>query len=117
MIRTARMHRLSCWALVACTGFALATVSRVTLAAVDHIEVLDRKPYQGGKVFPGVGAYETIHGRAWFKLDPDDASILLTTGIAAGFGAVFGTPLTGAIFALEVLAIGRVGKATVLRGI
>ncbi|WP_449428150.1 alpha/beta hydrolase domain-containing protein [Rhodanobacter umsongensis] len=66
------MHRLSCWALVACTGFALATVSRVTLAAVDHIEVLDRKPYQGGKVFPGVGAYETIHGRAWFKLDPDN---------------------------------------------
>ncbi len=28
-------------------------------------------------------------------------------GVAAGFGAVFGTPLTGAIFALEVLAIGR----------
>ena len=43
-----------------------------------------------------------------FRLDPEDASILLTTGIAAGFGAVFGTPLTGAIFALEVLAIGRV---------
>ena len=29
-------------------------------------------------------------------------------GIAAGFGAVFGTPLAGAIFALEVLTIGRV---------
>lgn len=35
-----------------------------------------------------------------------DIRILLTTGIAAGFGAVFGTPLTGAVFALEVLAIG-----------
>jgi H+/Cl- antiporter ClcA len=34
--------------------------------------------------------------------------ILLMTGIAAGFGAVFGTPVTGAIFALEVLAIGRI---------
>jgi H+/Cl- antiporter ClcA len=34
--------------------------------------------------------------------------IILMTGIAAGFGAVFGTPLTGAIFALEVLAIGRI---------
>ena len=43
-----------------------------------------------------------------FRLDPEDASILLTTGMAAGFGAVFGTPLTGAVFALEVLAIGRV---------
>ena len=30
------------------------------------------------------------------------------TGIAAGFGAVFGTPVTGAIFALEVIAIGTI---------
>ncbi len=29
-------------------------------------------------------------------------------GIAAGFGAVFGTPLAGAVFALEVLAVGRI---------
>jgi H+/Cl- antiporter ClcA len=28
-------------------------------------------------------------------------------GIAAGFASVFGTPLAGAVFALEVLAIGR----------
>lgn len=39
-------------------------------------------------------------------LSPADIRILLMTGIAAGFGAVFGTPLTGAVFALEVLAIG-----------
>lgn len=36
-----------------------------------------------------------------------DVRTLLTVGIAAGFGAVFGTPLTGAIFAIEVLAMGR----------
>jgi H+/Cl- antiporter ClcA len=33
--------------------------------------------------------------------------LLLMAGIAAGFGSVFGTPLTGAVFAMEVLVIGR----------
>lgn len=41
-----------------------------------------------------------------FKLNEGDTRILLSAGVAAGFGAVFGTPLTGAIFALEVLALG-----------
>ena len=34
--------------------------------------------------------------------------ILLMCGISAGFGSVFGTPLSGAIFGLEVLAVGTV---------
>jgi H+/Cl- antiporter ClcA len=42
------------------------------------------------------------------KLSKEDIRTLLMTGIAAGFGAVFGTPITGAIFALEVLALGRI---------
>jgi H+/Cl- antiporter ClcA len=44
----------------------------------------------------------------WFKLNPVDNRIILTAGIAAGFGAVFGTPLAGAIFAIEVLTLGRI---------
>lgn len=52
------------------------------------------------------GSMAHLLGR-WFKLSKEDLRIILMTGIAAGFGAVFGTPLTGAIFALEVLAIGR----------
>lgn len=44
----------------------------------------------------------------WFRLNETDTSIVLMAGVAAGFGAVFGTPLTGAIFALEVLALGRI---------
>ena len=42
-----------------------------------------------------------------FKLNPDNRKVLLICGISAGFSSVFGTPLAGAIFALEVLVIGK----------
>lgn len=41
-------------------------------------------------------------------LDQFMVKIMLMAGIAAGFGAVFGTPLAGTIFAMEVLTIGRI---------
>lgn len=50
----------------------------------------------------------------WFKLAEADKKTMLTAGVAAGFGAVFGTPLTGAIFALEVIAIGRIQYTALL---
>ncbi|MDA9555417.1 voltage-gated chloride channel family protein [Pelobium sp.] len=43
----------------------------------------------------------------WFALSKKDIRTLLMAGVAAGFGAVFGTPLTGAIFAIEVIALGK----------
>ena len=41
------------------------------------------------------------------RLPRAERRILLMAGVAAGFGSVFGTPLAGAIFGLEVLALGR----------
>jgi H+/Cl- antiporter ClcA len=54
----------------------------------------------GGSLAAGFGR--------WFHLKPENRRVLLLAGVAAGFGSVFGTPLTGAIFAMEVLVVGRV---------
>ncbi|MDD2984429.1 MAG: voltage-gated chloride channel family protein [Crocinitomicaceae bacterium] len=43
-----------------------------------------------------------------FKLSKRDRQIMLIAGISAGFASVFGTPLAGGIFALEVLILGRI---------
>jgi len=47
-------------------------------------------------------------------LERDDVPALLMAGVAAGFGGVFGTPVAGMVFALEVLAIGRMRYAAIL---
>jgi H+/Cl- antiporter ClcA len=52
------------------------------------------------------GSLASSFGRR-FRLPRSSIRTLLATGIAAGFGAVFGTPLAGTLFALEVPATGR----------
>lgn len=53
----------------------------------------------GGSIANGLSRVFTIHR--------DEMSIVMKAGVAAGFGSVFGTPWAGAIFAMEVIAIGK----------
>jgi H+/Cl- antiporter ClcA len=51
------------------------------------------------------------------QLDPKERRVLLLSGIAGGFGAVFGTPLAGIAFALELgkkLEVGKCRKINAL---
>lgn len=49
-----------------------------------------------------------------FNLTQRDRQIIIIIGISAGFASVFGTPLAGAIFAVEVMALRRLRFAALL---
>ncbi|WP_343614480.1 voltage-gated chloride channel family protein [Flavobacterium sp.] len=49
-----------------------------------------------------------------FKLKNTERKILIILGISAGFASVFGTPLAGAIFALEVLYFSKINFKSIL---
>lgn len=53
----------------------------------------------GGSIASGFARFLDLEAR--------QLSALLMAGVAAGFGAVFGTPLAGAVFAVEVAVVGR----------
>ena len=50
----------------------------------------------------------------FFKLDNSERKILIILGISAGFASVFGTPLAGAIFALEVLYFSKINIKSII---
>lgn len=49
-----------------------------------------------------------------FKLSPRDRKLILICGISAGFSSVFGTPLAGAVFGLEVFILGGLFYSAIL---
>lgn len=49
-----------------------------------------------------------------FKLSAAERRIILIIGISGGFASVFGTPLTGAVFAIELLYFSRVSLKSVI---
>ncbi|MCY0999786.1 chloride channel protein [Myxococcus sp. MISCRS1] len=49
-----------------------------------------------------------------FRAGADLRRELLAAGIAGGFGSVFGTPVAGAVFGLEVVVVGRLGYEALL---
>lgn len=49
-----------------------------------------------------------------FKLQPEERKTILIIGISAGFASIFGTPLAGALFALEVLYFSKIRSNSIV---
>lgn len=50
----------------------------------------------------------------WLKMDDYDHRIMIMCGMSAGFSALFGTPLTATIFAMEVASVGMMQYAALV---
>jgi H+/Cl- antiporter ClcA len=59
------------------------------------------------------GSLAHAYGR-WLGIAAERRHILLMAGVAAGFAAVFGTPFAAALFAMEVLIVGRIDRRATL---
>ncbi|MDF2608411.1 MAG: clcA [Bacillales bacterium] len=60
---------------------------------------------EGAAVQMGGSIAEAVN--QYFKITKLDKKILLMSGISAGFGAAFGTPITGTVFGMEMVALGK----------
>ena len=77
--------------------FGASVISHVAGASVGR---------EGAAIQLAAGATDPLSKK--LGLPPMERSIMLVTAIAGAFGSVFGVPVAGAIFALEVQRVGRV---------
>ena len=61
------LHRTA----VVLLGLCISLVCWPANAKVEHVEILHRETFARGTEFGSAGAYEKVHGRAWFALDPN----------------------------------------------
>lgn len=64
---------------------------------------------EGTAIQMGASLARTVGKLPWSWLGVNDTRqrLLLMAGVAGGFGSLFGTPVAGAVFGMEVIAIGR----------
>ena len=61
-----------------------------------------------------LGASLSAYAGQKLRLDEKDERIVVMCGMAAAFSALFGTPLTAAVFAMEVVTVGRMYYAALV---
>lgn len=67
---------------------------------------------EGSAVQMGGSIADQLH--RVFQFDGENRRMVIAAGVSAGFASVFGTPLAGAIFGLEMAFIGRINYKAIL---
>lgn len=61
---------------------------------------------EGTAIQMGASLADTL--RRILRLNGDDRRLMIMAGISGGFGSVFGTPVAGLVFGMEVQSVGRI---------